>query len=185
MADYHGGKSTLNPDKVSSNEVTTDDIIINNSVTDPAGNTQTGGALHLLRKAGFSSGDFIPILEWGARNSNSNSSSSTYSNVGSQGALRTVIGTHIPSDATLQAYFSAQFEPGSDQIDARLRNTTDDQTAAEVTGITSAGMQEVGPVDYSPTTTGSPTVHIIQIRNNDDSTSIVYEDGYQALGVQL
>lgn len=140
-----------------------------------------------LRQTGYEEGDFLSLLQFGTP-ANAFVSSDTYTDVyvGNLDQLRIVWDTVFPSSATTQVYLTCRVvDPSPTTLDIRLQNTEDGETAAEVTGLTNvADFQEVGPTDYTPTTTTGVTFRV-QIRNGNNTDTVGIQDAAVHFGIRL
>lgn len=141
-------------------------------------------ALGLLVAAGYSSGDFLPLISFVDGGSQSRTSS-TYGNLfNADHNPQIQWDTFFPAGATSAFVFSANFSPSTDQIDVRLYNNTDDEVIMEQTAIGN-GKFMYGPTSYTPTTTASPIDIRFQFRNSDNITSVSVSELSGFIGIVL
>lgn len=155
-----------------SGETITPTTVTASTLTDANDN----GAWETLREAGYEVGNPVTSLTdfYGVDGS---TASSTYGLIASSTALWRLQWDKLwPSSVTVEAHLFANVDPSTDQIDVRLQNLTDSETVVSQTGITTAGNISLGPVTYSPTTTGSVIRLGIQARNADGATSVTLSD---------
>jgi len=116
--------------------------------------------VHLLRQAGYSSGDAVRPIHDGPNSTVSSSTTSTsYQGTASLSFLRVVWADHFPDAVQATVGGEARVAPGTDEtVDIRIQNTGDGEPIAEQTGITEPTNVTLGPVPYTPTTTDQQTV---------------------------
>jgi len=167
--------------------VSTDDATVNNSVTSPDGSTVTGGALHLLRQAGYNSGDFVPVISVNAQTSSDSVSSDTYTISSPETMeLRVRFSDIFPSDATLAVYASFLVDDGGDTVDYRIRDAKNSRTIAELTGLTGSFVYTtLGPKSFNVANRDAESRIIPEMRNSDGATAVTVFDSFIAFGVLL
>jgi len=123
-------------------------------------NISDGELWETLKGAGFEQGDFLPLYTW-----NPNSLSSVSFTATTWTYDRDLMQLEIrwdklfPAGANSYVFGQMTISPGTDEsVSVRIQNRSDGETVGEVTGITSYGSVTIGPVAYTPTSTGS---HII------------------------
>jgi len=141
-------------------------------VTDPAGNTLQGGALFLLRQAGYTAGDALSTPAYQAYQRATSQATSAYS------ALDAAFFRHYHRHdrfAPGALTWTLQCEvvpPTGEDAAVRLRNLTDGETIVEATGI---GSQTVVTPSgsYQPTTVAGPVELAIEARSSGGSSLTV------------
>jgi len=109
----------------------------------------------LLAQAGFEQGDFLPLYTF---NPNDNRSVAFTSTTWASDTLLSQCYVQwnelFPPDVTAQVMGQAYISVGAGETcDFRIRNIIDDETMAELTGVTSSKEIILGPTSYTPTTT--------------------------------
>lgn len=127
------------------------------------------------------SGDFLPLMTWNASDITSSTSSQTY--VGTSSILRrqTTWDTWLPSGAQSAVYWTGQIT--DNEADIKLINTTDSENVDERLNVPT-GKFHFGPVNYTPSTTGSG-VEIRLYHKNDNGNTTTVGHPMAIWGVQL
>jgi hypothetical protein len=179
--------TTTNAGDLSANSTTTDDATVNNSITDPAGSTVTGGSLHLLRQAGYQTGDYVPLIYGsGVRTGLDSTNSGSYIDAANGGSGVVNWSTLSPSSGQLYVWFDGQVDAlNGATMDVRVRNRTDGETMCEVLGLSATGQFEIAPAPYTPTTTSGPILYKAQILSGDGASTVKLSKGSPVIGVQV
>lgn len=94
--------------------------------------------------------------------------------------------TVIPSAAQSAAYSTITIDPGTGEtVDVRLRNFEDGETILSKTGITSKTNAELGPANYTPSTTSSLILLAWEIQTSPGSNSSEIRQQWTSIGEQL
>jgi hypothetical protein len=141
----------------------------------------------LLRQAGYGAGDFVPLQTYdSAANESTASSTYTSSFLAASGIdAKIKWDTYFPA-SNIHVALSALTSANGDAIDVRVRNITASETLIEETGITGGfTRQTFGPEAYDPTNPSTTDRVVIQIRNDDDTTTVDVQDAVLSIGVVL
>jgi len=139
----------------------------------------------LLRDAGYTDGDFVPVRSH--QRSVSESTSTDTFTLYQPGVITPMFkwADEFSTDANTQALLHVTVIPSTDQIDVKLTNATDGEDVFLETGLSSVGDKTLGPVDYQPTTKTATTRFNVRFRNNDNSTTVSIKRVNIVFGVKL
>jgi hypothetical protein len=143
--------------------------------------------IDLLQQAGFEAGDYAPLAySSGVGTGTDTTTAGGYvvaANNG-QGVIRW--DTIAPSAGTMVVWFLARVvQLNGTTLDVRVRNTTDNETMVERTGIASTGPVEISPTAYTPTTTADAILFRTQLRSGDGASTVEINSGSPTIGVEL
>lgn len=140
----------------------------------------------VLRNAGFEAGETIWTFSE-QDGTNSTTSSSSFTGYGGGSTDANIQFDQVTPGATIRAAVYVRGDDGGDTLEFRWRNRTDSETvlSGSINTGNSLTLNAIGPVDYSPTTTGSPIALIPEFANSDNSTSVEIQQFTGLLGVQL
>lgn len=127
-----------------------------------------------LRAAGYTSGDFFGPFDNHVGATNSTTSNSYVTHSPDQGEHMLEWGVQFPN-STVQVFLIVGGNANGDELDYRVRNVADGETVvAEEPIITGSGntLASGTPTTYTPTTTDSPVRMQMELRNNDNATSV-------------
>jgi len=157
--------------------VTTDEI------TDKA----DGQPWETLREAGFESGDLVnPYLFGPIAQAQLSTVSSSYTGSGEFIGVETTFNKLFPTDCTTAVTAFGQVSVGAGEtVDIRIRDLTQGETAAELTGLTSNQSYKVPVTEYEPPDPDSRSALRLQIRTSPGSNSSNLDVGQLAIGVIL
>lgn len=120
-------------------------------------------------------GDQFGVLTIGGVQETGSFGGSSYSTVVLQSRFRW--DRVFPANATIRVTLGGSFDNGGDQIDARVQNFGDSETIIEGTDLGSdGGSEDEVTGTYTPPTTDSVIPISLQIKNNDDNTSVSVSD---------
>lgn len=137
----------------------------------------------LVQASGWGTGDFMPLV-WLFQNDSWSDVDDAYGSAGDR--QTTIQWDHIaPAGVQTEVVLTYDAVPNGDSLSVRVYNPTDGETVIEETGVSTAGLRTVGPVDYSPTTTNSAITLGGAVKNADNSTRVDAEQPRAVIGYTL